>query len=166
MKNKIEITSGAIHDIRNSLNAIIGFSQIVERMIKEGNDINKIILYINNIKESGEKINSIIINELKSVESKDIPIKLDDIIENTTPKQIDENTYKEIKLLLNNLSKHPIYETEKLIDVVLELEVLLSKNEINTSLVNEIKRLKIYILDADKKNVNLLVKEILKIVYL
>ena len=81
MKNKIEITSGAIHDIRNSLNSIIGFSQIVERMIKEGNDINKIILYINNIKESGEKINSIIINELKSVESKDIPIKLDDIIE-------------------------------------------------------------------------------------
>ena len=166
MKNKIEITSGAIHDIRNSLNAIIGFSQIVESMIKEGNDINKIILYINNIKESGEKINSIIINELKSVESKDIQIKLDEIIENTTPKQIDENTYKEIKRLLNNLSKYAIYETEKLIDVVLELEVLLSKNEIKTSLVNEIKRLKIYILDADKKNVNLVVKEILKIVYL
>jgi len=166
MKNKIEITSGAIHDIRNSLNAIIGFSQIVERMIKEGNDVNKIILYINNIKESGEKINSIIINELKSVESKDIQIKLDEIIENTNPKQIDENTYKEIKLLLNNLSKYAIYETEKLIDVVLELEVLLSKNEIKTILVNEIKRLKIYILDADKKNVNLVVKEILKIVYL
>lgn len=166
MKNKIEITSGAIHDIRNSLNSIIGFSQIVERMIKEGNDINKIILYINNIKESGEKINSIIINELKSVESKDIQIKLDEIIENTNPKQINKNTYTQIKLLLNNLIKYPIYKTEKLIDVVLELEVLLSKNEIKTSLVNEIKRLKIYILDADKKNVNLVVKEILKIVYL
>ncbi len=71
-----------------------------------------------------------------------------------------------MKFLLNSLNKYAIYETEKLIDIVLEIEVLLTKRKIHANIVNELKRLKTYILDADMKNVNLVVKEILKVVYL
>jgi signal transduction histidine kinase len=165
MKNKIDITTDAIHDIRNSLNAIIGFSQILKRMIEDGDNSDKLLLYLNNIEESGSKINSIIIKELQSEKSKNIQINHEVETNDNTLKQIDETTYKEMKLLLNGLNKYAIYETEKLIDVVLQIEILLSKNKIQTNLVNKIHSLKKYILDADKKNVNLVVKEILKVVY-
>jgi len=166
MKNKIDITTDAIHDIRNSLNAIIGFSQIVKRMIEDGDNSDKLILYLNNIEESGNKINSIIINELQPEKSKNIQINHEEEINDNTLKQIDETTYKKMKFLLNSLNKYAIYETEKLIDIVLEIEVLLTKRKIHANIVNELKRLKTYILDADMKNVNLVVKEILKVVYL
>ena len=89
--SKTEFLANMSHEIRSPLNAIIGFSHVVKKMIAKKEDVSKITGYIDNIELSGNNLASIIndILDLSKIEAGKHELSEDWF----SPEQVVKNAY-------------------------------------------------------------------------
>ncbi len=89
--SKTEFLANMSHEIRSPLNAIIGFSHVVKKMIAKNENVSKITNYIDNIELSGNNLASIIndILDLSKIEAGKYELSEDWF----SPEQVIKNAY-------------------------------------------------------------------------
>ena len=89
--SKTEFLANMSHEIRSPLNAIIGFSHVVKKMIAKKENVSKITNYIDNIELSGKNLASIIndILDLSKIEAGKHELSEDWF----SPEQVVKNAY-------------------------------------------------------------------------